>query len=111
MSARRRRATAPSGRLTVVVTGDSDGVVWEEIHSQGLARDIPGAELVRVRNLGHKPDWIATDLVVAAIEKVAGRDRDLAAAAREVETRIAGHDASLSKAADDRPRPADGVPA
>lgn len=73
----------------VVISGDRDTVVYEEIHSVGLARDIPGAELVWVRNMGHKPDWIAPDLVVAAIEKVAGRERDLGAAARAVETRIA----------------------
>ena len=75
---------------TVVVSGDEDTVVYEEIHSTGLARDIPGAELVWVRNLGHKPDWIARDLVVAAIEKVAGQDRDLDSVARTVEARIAG---------------------
>lgn len=75
---------------TVVISGDRDTVVYEEIHSEGLARDIPGAELVWVRNLGHKPDWIAADLVVATIEKVAGSDRDLAAMARAVEARIAG---------------------
>ena len=74
---------------TVVISGDRDAVVYEEIHSTGLARDIPGAELVWVRNLGHKPDWIARDLVVAAIETVAGKERDLASLARAVEARIA----------------------
>ena len=72
-----RWPTAPRYREikapTVVISGDSDTVVYEEIHSIGLARDIPGAELVWVKNLGHKPDWIAPDLVVAAIEKVAGK--------------------------------------
>ena len=58
---------------TVVISGNRDTVVYEEIHSEGLARDIPGAELVWVDNLGHKPDWIAPDLIVAAIEKVAGK--------------------------------------
>lgn len=75
---------------TVVVSGDRDTVVFEEVHSLGLARDIPGAELVWVKNLGHKPDWIAPDLVVAAIEKVSGRPRDLQGLARGVEARIAG---------------------
>jgi pimeloyl-ACP methyl ester carboxylesterase len=68
---------------TIVISGNRDTVVYEEIHSFGLARDIPGAELVWVRNLGHKPDWIAPALVVAAIEKVAGKPRDLQALARE----------------------------
>jgi pimeloyl-ACP methyl ester carboxylesterase len=75
---------------TVVVTGDSDTVVFEEIHSTGLARDIPGAEIVWVRNLGHKPDWVAPDLVAAAIARVAGVEVDLEAVARSVEQRIAG---------------------
>jgi len=55
----------------------------------GLARDIPGSELLWVENLGHKPDWIATGLAVAAIEKLAGKDRDLQAMARQLERRIA----------------------
>lgn len=75
---------------TVVISGDSDTVVYEEIHSQGLARDILGAELVWIGNLGHKPDWIAPDLVAAAIEKTAGRGVDLQALGRSVEQRIAG---------------------
>jgi len=78
--------TAP----TIVITGDADTVVYEEIHSLGLARDIAGAELVWVENLGHKPDWIAPDLVVAAIEKLGGMPSDVQAMARQVEERIAG---------------------
>ncbi len=65
--------TAP----TVIITGDSDDIVYEELHSRGLARDIAGSTLLWVRGLGHKPDWIATDLSVAAIERVAGKDVDL----------------------------------
>ena len=75
---------------TVVISGDRDKVVYASIHSVGLVRDIPGAELIWVHNLGHKPDWIAPDLVVGAIEKVAGKDVDLKALAKTVETRIAG---------------------
>jgi len=86
-------ATAPRyseiSAPTVVISGDMDTVVDEQIHSIGLARDISGAELVWVRNLGHKPDWIAPDLVVAAIEKAAGASNDLRALARQVEKRIA----------------------
>lgn len=74
---------------TVVISGNRDMVVYEEIHSLGLARDIADAELVWVDNLGHKPDWVAPHLVIAAIEKVAGRPVDLQAAARAVEARIA----------------------
>lgn len=77
--------TAP----TIVISGDRDTVVYEEIHSLGLARDIPGAELVWIRNLGHKPDWVAPELALSAIEKIAGQPRDLQAMARDVEARIA----------------------
>jgi pimeloyl-ACP methyl ester carboxylesterase len=74
----------------IIISGDSDTVVAEEIHSVGLARDIPRAELVWVKNLGHKPDYVATELAIAAMEKLAGTDRDLQAMARALETRIDG---------------------
>ncbi|MEW5716925.1 alpha/beta hydrolase, partial [Pseudomonas sp. SB113] len=88
-------ATANSPRYheikapTVVISGDHDTIIYARIHSIGLERDIPGAELVWVHNLGHKSDWVAPDLVVAAIEKVSGKPRDLARLAGDVEARIA----------------------
>ncbi|TIO76707.1 MAG: alpha/beta hydrolase [Mesorhizobium sp.] len=75
---------------TVVISGDRDKVVYATVHSVGLERDVPGAELVWVANLGHKPDWIAADLVVGAIGRVAGVAVDLEAMASIVEGRIAG---------------------
>lgn len=87
------RAAAPAYREikapAVVISGDRDKVVYATIHSVGLERDIPGAELVWVRNLGHKPDWIAPDLVAGAIAKVAGTPIDLQVMAKTVEGRIA----------------------
>jgi pimeloyl-ACP methyl ester carboxylesterase len=88
--------TAP----TVVISGDRDKVVYAHIHSVGLVRDIAGAELVWVHNLGHKPDWIAPDLVVGAIEKVTGKNIDLEAMARTVEARIAGDTYGAGRCAD-----------
>ncbi|MGX5802688.1 alpha/beta fold hydrolase [Bradyrhizobium sp. Arg314] len=82
---------------TVVISGDRDKVVYATIHSVGLERDIPGAELIWVHNLGHKPDWIAPDLVVGAIEKAAGAPVDLQAMARVVESRIAGDEQGAGK--------------
>ena len=95
------------GAPTVVISGNRDTVVYEEIHSIGLARDIPGAELLWVDNLGHKPDWIATDLAVAAIEKLSGLDRDLKGMARQLEARISA-DAfgPIESCADGPPKPA-----
>ena len=74
---------------TVIVTGDSDSVVLAHIHSEGLARDIEGAELVWIRNLGHKPDHVTTGLAVRAIEKVAGFEVDLKVAAVTAEAALA----------------------
>ncbi|OCW59648.1 alpha/beta fold hydrolase [Hoeflea olei] len=73
---------------TVIITGDSDGIVLAHIHSEGLAQAIAGSKLIWVRNLGHKPDYVTTALAVAAIETVAGRAVDLDAAAREAQAAL-----------------------
>ncbi|MDP3896540.1 MAG: alpha/beta hydrolase, partial [Mesorhizobium sp.] len=53
--------------------------------------------------LGHKPDWIATDLAVAAIEKVAGDSSiDLQAAGRAVEERIAADNFGVGICVDEK---------
>ncbi|MNE95809.1 hypothetical protein D3C80_1939470 [compost metagenome] len=75
---------------TIIITGDADKVVSPEIHSKQLSRAIKGSKLLVVQNLGHKPDYVATDLVVAAIETVAGKSRNLSAVVKTVEKRIAG---------------------
>ncbi len=74
---------------TVIITGDGDTVVLEEIHSKGLARDIAGSELVWIEGLGHKPEYVVPEIAVMAIEKINGAERDLQAAARAAEARIA----------------------
>ncbi|WP_312407430.1 alpha/beta hydrolase [Rhizobium sp.] len=74
---------------TIIITGDTDKIVSPDIHARHLARDIPGARLIVVHNLGHKSDYIANDLAIAAIERVAGRKVDLLGMARAVERRIA----------------------
>lgn len=84
-SKRYRQIKAP----TIIITGDTDQIVSPDIHARHLARDIPGARLIVVQNLGHKSDYIAADLAIAAIERIAGRKVDLFAAARRVEKRIA----------------------
>ncbi|MFJ6323339.1 MULTISPECIES: alpha/beta fold hydrolase [unclassified Rhizobium] len=86
-SANYRKIKAP----TVIITGDTDGIVSPEVHSRHLARDIRGARLIVVHNLGHKSDFVASDLAIAAIETVAGRKVNIAAVKRDVERRIA-HD-------------------
>ena len=77
------------GAPTIVISGTRDTVVYEEIHSVGLARDIPGAELVWIKNLGHKPDWIARDVIVEALAKLAGKPNQMKTAVAELEKEIA----------------------
>ncbi len=79
-----RRIKAP----TVIITGDTDRIVSPEVHSRYLARDIRGSTLIVVHNLGHKSDYVASDLAVAAIEKVAGQPSELKAVQKTVERRI-----------------------
>lgn len=85
MAPRYKEITAP----TVIVTGTRDRAVWPSIHSKALARDIAGAELVMIADVGHKPDYAATDVAIAAMETVAGHEPDLTAIAKAAERRIA----------------------
>lgn len=73
---------------TIIISGNEDSVVLEEVHSKGLARDIAGSELVWVDGMGHKPDYVATGLAIEAIEKLSGFDRDLQASARLLEIKL-----------------------
>lgn len=76
---------------TVILTGNRDTIVLPEIHSVGLARDIEDAELYWIDNLGHKSDHVATDFVLAALQKLSGDDSvDLVSTARQLEARLAG---------------------
>jgi len=74
---------------TVIITGDSDAIVSVDIHSRQMARDVKGAQLVVIHGVGHKPDYVAGDVVQAAVEGLAGVPSDLQAVARRVEARIA----------------------
>lgn len=58
---------------TVILTGDSDTVVYEHVHSVGCARDLPKASLFVIRNCGHKSDYVAPRVVVAAIARLGDR--------------------------------------
>ncbi len=60
---------------TVVITGDSDDIVMAEIHSAGLVHDIEGAELITIAGMGHKPDYVAHNEIVAAIERIAKQSK------------------------------------
>jgi pimeloyl-ACP methyl ester carboxylesterase len=85
-------ATAPRYKdiaaPTLIIAGDHDTVASPAIHSAGLARDIFGARLLIVRNLGHKPDYAAADLVAAAIRHLSGETQDLDGMQAAVEARL-----------------------
>lgn len=84
-AARYREITSP----TIIITGDTDKIVYPDVHSRSLARDIRGSELIVVHNLGHKSDYVARDLAVAAIRKLAGQKQNLSRIRTELEQRIA----------------------
>ncbi len=73
---------------TVVITGDTDTIVSPDIHSVAMAEQVAGSQLVRIRGVGHKPDYAATDLCIAAMEHLAGMDVDLVAMTEAVERRL-----------------------
>jgi len=59
---------------TYIFHGDKDDIVSLEIHSiNGLSKDIEGAKLEILQGVGHKPDYIASDKVVAAIREIAAK--------------------------------------
>lgn len=57
----------------VVITGDEDTVVYPDIHSAGLVRDLPRARLVELRGAGHMPHHTRKARVVAEIEALASQ--------------------------------------
>ncbi len=67
LSPRYREIKAP----TIIITGDADSIVLAHIHSKGLQRDIPGAKLIELKDMGHKPDFMATETAIEAIEEIA----------------------------------------
>ncbi|MCM2562103.1 alpha/beta hydrolase [Lutimaribacter sp. EGI FJ00015] len=56
-----------------IVHGTEDDTVPIDIHSEPLARQIPGANLTRLQSVGHMPHHAAPDAVEAAIHRAATR--------------------------------------
>lgn len=56
-----------------ILHGTADTIVPLEIHSEPLARQIPGAVLTRLEGMGHMPHHVAPDDVIAAIDRAAER--------------------------------------
>ncbi|MTI44994.1 alpha/beta hydrolase [Roseibium hamelinense] len=52
----------------LIVTGDEDSVVWPSIHSEGLQRDLPNANLLVLKGAGHMPHHTHQTEITAAIK-------------------------------------------
>ncbi|WP_234906292.1 alpha/beta fold hydrolase [Rhizobium rhizogenes] len=58
---------------TVIITGDADKIVSPDAHARHLARDIGGARLIVVHNLGHNPTSLP--MILLQPQSSASRDR------------------------------------
>ncbi|MEO0497523.1 MAG: alpha/beta hydrolase [Pseudomonadota bacterium] len=56
---------------TSIIHGDTDKTVALSLHSEKLVAQIDGAELHVLPGIGHKPDWVARDVVLREIKRVA----------------------------------------
>jgi pimeloyl-ACP methyl ester carboxylesterase len=57
----------------LVVSGDADTVVWPSIHAEGLARDLPDVEILRLPGVGHAPHHARPAETHAALERLSDR--------------------------------------
>jgi pimeloyl-ACP methyl ester carboxylesterase len=55
---------------TVVLTGDADDTVSPQLHARAIAAAVPDARLVVLPGIGHMPQHVAADEVIAAIDSV-----------------------------------------
>lgn len=88
------------GQPAVVITGDRDTVVYPDIHSAGLARDLPRARLVVLPGAGHMPHHTRKARVVAEIEALAGQ-----VAEKDVEGAQAGATSGAAGGGTEKGRP------
>jgi pimeloyl-ACP methyl ester carboxylesterase len=58
-----------------IIAGDKDPVVYTDIHSRAIARQLPKVTLTVLPGLGHMVQYAATDQVIAAIDAVADKSR------------------------------------
>ena len=57
-----------------IISGDvTDRIVWTDLHSRGSAREMPNATLNVLPGIGHMVHYAAPDLIIAAIDRLAGR--------------------------------------
>ncbi|TCR70670.1 alpha/beta hydrolase [Bosea sp. BK604] len=64
----------------VAITGDSDSVVSPVLHSAAIAGEAPLGRFVLLPGVGHMPHHAAPEIIVAAIDQIAGPSSGLALA-------------------------------
>ncbi len=62
----------------VAITGDSDTIVSPTIHSATIARQAPQGRFVLLPGVGHMPHHAAPEIVIEAIDEMAGPRSGLA---------------------------------
>lgn len=63
------------GVPTTIIAGDADDIVWTDLHSRSLEREIAGAKLIVLQGVGHMPHHAAPELVAREIAAVAAAAR------------------------------------
>jgi pimeloyl-ACP methyl ester carboxylesterase len=58
---------------TAIIAGDKDPVVYTDIHSRAIARQVPQATLTVLPGTGHMVHYVATDRVIETIDTIAGK--------------------------------------
>lgn len=58
---------------TAIIAGDADRIVYTDIHSRGIAKQLPDATLTILPGVGHMVEFAAADLVVKAIDEIAAK--------------------------------------
>jgi pimeloyl-ACP methyl ester carboxylesterase len=61
----------------LIVSGDADKIVWTDLHSRALEREIPGARLVVIPGMGHMPHWTAVDTIAEEVGRLMTRTSPL----------------------------------
>ncbi|MCX7295698.1 MAG: alpha/beta hydrolase [Hyphomicrobiales bacterium] len=56
-----------------IISGDKDPVVYTDIHSRAIARQVPQARLTVLPGVGHMVQYVAADDVARAIDDMAAR--------------------------------------
>jgi pimeloyl-ACP methyl ester carboxylesterase len=68
---------------TVIISGEADTIVWTNLHSRSLEREIPNARLIVLPGVGHMPHHAAPGLILREIEALAEKARPLPLAGKE----------------------------